>query len=73
MIEFDSFDGRLKDFINSITCPNCQPGSPCNRHAGRNVRDINEWLREKKAERNPFYAYDDWKPMTSIQGKFSDN
>ena len=62
----------------TLDCPNCQPGSPCNRHAGRNLREINHWLDDNtpsalRKQRNPFYAYDDWKPMTSIQGKFSVN
>ncbi len=67
-------------------CKNCKPNSPCHRHAGRNVRELNKLkpifystptsgslLRKARARLNPFYSYDDWREMGSIQGRFSDN
>ena len=74
MIEFDSFDGRLEDYIGRIVCRNCKPGTPCNRHVGRNVKEINAWLRGKKAQRNPFLQRDDWEQLKSIPfGKGQEN
>ena len=73
MIEFDNFDGRLEDYIGKIVCRNCRPNSLCNRHAGRNVREINAWLRDKKAQRNPYFDKDDWESTQSVPGKVMEN
>ncbi len=67
---FDDYEG----------CSNCRPDSPCHRHAGRNVNEINSWLDNlvqkyftKPKPRNEYYSRDDWEPIQSIPGKVSEN